>query len=88
MPLQGPRAAADVLIEVAPRRVVLIRRRNPPAGWAIPGGFIEIGECAEIAAAREALEELRQLDFEAGLFERRSSSTSTPIPSVIAANTP
>jgi AmmeMemoRadiSam system protein A len=57
MPLQGPRAAADVLIEVAPRRVVLIRRRNPPAGWAIPGGFIEIGECAEIAAAREAFEE-------------------------------
>ena len=57
MPLQGPRAAADVLIEVAPRRVVLIRRSNPPAGWAIPGGFIEIGECAEIAAAREAFEE-------------------------------
>jgi AmmeMemoRadiSam system protein A len=57
MPPQGPRAAADVLIEVTPRRVVLIRRRNPPPGWAIPGGFIEVGETAEIAAAREAFEE-------------------------------
>jgi AmmeMemoRadiSam system protein A len=54
---QGPRTAADVLIEVAPLRIVLIRRRNPPLGWAIPGGFIEVGECAELAAAREAFEE-------------------------------
>jgi AmmeMemoRadiSam system protein A len=57
MPPHGPRAAADVLIELEPLRVVLIRRRNPPFGWAIPGGFIEVGECAEIAAAREAFEE-------------------------------
>ena len=54
---QGPRTAADVLIEVAPQRIVLIRRRNPPSGWAVPGGFIEVGERAEIAAAREAFEE-------------------------------
>lgn len=36
---------------------MLILRKNPPCGWAIPGGFIEVGETAEDAAVREALEE-------------------------------
>src|SRR5262245_17032769 len=57
MPLSGLRTAADVLIEVAPRRVVLVLRRSAPAGWAIPGGFVEVGECVEITAVREAFEE-------------------------------
>ena len=37
--------------------VVLIRRKNPPEGWALPGGFIDYGETAEAAAVREAKEE-------------------------------
>jgi len=49
--------AADVIIELEGRGIVLIERRNPPSGWAIPGGFIEYGESAESAAVREALEE-------------------------------
>ncbi len=57
MPQRGPCAAADVVIELAPGTVVLVRRRNSPLGWAIPGGFIEVGETAEQAAAREAFEE-------------------------------
>lgn len=57
MPQRGLRAAADVVIELAADQVVLVRRRNPPLGWAIPGGFIEVGETAEQAAAREAFEE-------------------------------
>jgi AmmeMemoRadiSam system protein A len=57
MPQRGPRAAADVVIELAPDTVVLLRRRNEPHGWAIPGGFIEVGETAEQAAIREAFEE-------------------------------
>ena len=35
----------------------MIKRRNPPAGWAIPGGFVDYGETLENAAVREAREE-------------------------------
>jgi 8-oxo-dGTP diphosphatase len=37
--------------------VVLIRRRNPPPGWAIPGGFVDYGESVEAAVRREMKEE-------------------------------
>jgi ADP-ribose pyrophosphatase YjhB (NUDIX family) len=58
----GPRATVDVIIEVD-AGIVLIRRRHPPAGWAIPGGFIDAGEPAEEAARREMREET-SLDVE------------------------
>ena len=53
----GPRLTVDVIIEIEPGTVVLIRRGNPPPGWAIPGGFMEVGEDAESAARREIREE-------------------------------
>ncbi|HLN91260.1 MAG TPA: NUDIX domain-containing protein, partial [Patescibacteria group bacterium] len=58
IPLAGrnPLPTADVVIEVGDR-IVLVRRKHPPPGWAIPGGFVEIGETVETAAIREALEE-------------------------------
>ena len=37
--------------------VVFVRRKHRPFGWAIPGGFVDVGETLEHAAAREALEE-------------------------------
>ena len=37
--------------------VVLIERRNPPLGWALPGGFVDYGETCEQAAVREMKEE-------------------------------
>ncbi len=37
--------------------IVLIRRKNPPFGWALPGGFVDYGESLESAARREAAEE-------------------------------
>ena len=52
-----PVVAADAIIEVGTGRIVLIKRRNPPHGWAIPGGFVDYGESAENAARREAKEE-------------------------------
>jgi 8-oxo-dGTP diphosphatase len=50
----------DIIIEMADRPgrpIVLIERRNPPPGWALPGGFVDVGETLEAAAVREAREE-------------------------------
>ena len=56
-----PLLAADAIIEltdVPGRPIVLIERANPPFGWAIPGGFVDVGEIVEYAAVREAWEEV------------------------------
>ena len=55
-----PLLAADALIElvnIPGHPIVLIERANPPHGWAIPGGFVDVGETVEAAAIREAREE-------------------------------
>ncbi len=57
-----PLLAADIIIELTsdnkPSGIVLIERKNPPYGWAIPGGFVDVGETIEQAAIREAKEEV------------------------------
>ena len=55
--LRNPVPTVDAIIEMAGGGIVLIRRKNPPPGWALPGGFIDYGESAEAAVLREALEE-------------------------------
>lgn len=53
---RNPYLTVDAIIET-PGGIVLIRRKNPPHGWALPGGFVDYGESVEHAAKREALEE-------------------------------
>jgi ADP-ribose pyrophosphatase YjhB (NUDIX family) len=59
---RNPFPTVDVVIETE-GGIVLIRRKNPPYGWALPGGFVNYGETLEMAAIREAKEET-SLDIE------------------------
>ena len=54
---KNPLLTVDIIIKMADEGIVLIQRKNPPHGWAIPGGFVDYGETLEEAAVREALEE-------------------------------
>ncbi|MCX5697073.1 MAG: NUDIX hydrolase [Candidatus Omnitrophica bacterium] len=59
----GPFITVDIIIEIPTSPdgrnggVVVIKRSNPPFGWALPGGFVDYGESLERAAQREAKEE-------------------------------
>ena len=59
---RNPLPTVDIVIEMD-GGVILIRRKNPPYGWALPGGFVDYGESLESAAVREAKEET-SLDVE------------------------
>jgi ADP-ribose pyrophosphatase YjhB (NUDIX family) len=59
---RNPFPTVDVIIETE-GGIVLIHRKNPPLGWALPGGFVDYGESLETAARREAKEET-SLDVE------------------------
>ena len=64
---RNPLPTVDIIIEIARQDgrtgIVLIKRKNPPSGWALPGGFVDYGESLEDAAVREAREET-SLDIE------------------------
>lgn len=58
---RNPAPTVDIIIEMTRsdgrEGIVLIERKNPPGGWALPGGFVDYGESLERAAVREAREE-------------------------------
>jgi len=53
---RNPLPTVDLIIEYN-GGILLIKRKNPPEGWALPGGFVDYGESLEAAAVREAKEE-------------------------------
>jgi ADP-ribose pyrophosphatase YjhB (NUDIX family) len=68
---KNPIPTVDIIIEIKrddeKKGIILIERKNPPYGWAIPGGFVDYGETLEGAAVREAKEETSldiQLEFQ------------------------
>ena len=54
--MRNPLPTVDLIIEFDDG-IILIKRKNPPDGWALPGGFVEYGESIESASIREAREE-------------------------------
>ncbi|NOQ22801.1 MAG: NUDIX domain-containing protein [Candidatus Aegiribacteria sp.] len=58
-----PLITVDAIIELPDGKLVLVKRRYPPSGWAIPGGFVDPGESLAEAVRREAREET-SLDIE------------------------
>ena len=53
---ETPQITVDAIIEMN-NGIVLVERKYPPLGWAIPGGFVDKGESLLEAVKREALEE-------------------------------
>ncbi|MDH5716849.1 MAG: NUDIX hydrolase [Spirochaetia bacterium] len=56
MNYKNPYPTVDIIIEIK-NGIILIKRKNEPFGWALPGGFVDEGEMVEQAAIREAKEE-------------------------------
>lgn len=67
-PPQTPYLTTDGIVELYNDSqellgIVLIERKNPPYGFAFPGGFVDVGESVEEAVVREMKEEI-SLDVE------------------------
>ncbi len=75
---RNPVPTVDVIIEMDGLGIVLIKRKNPPVGWALPGGFVDYGESLEEAAVREAGEETSLTVELTGQFHTYSNPARDP----------
>jgi len=80
---KNPSLAVDIIIEVD-GAIVLIYRKNEPHGWALPGGFQDIGESCVTAAIREALEETSLHIYETEQFHTYSNPKRDPRQHVVS----
>ena len=65
---------APVETRVFTNGIVLVKRKNEPRGWALPGGFVDYNESVEDAIHREVKEETG-LDF---IITRQFHTYSSP----------
>lgn len=52
-----PKVCVDAIIDMGAGMIVMVERAHEPQGWALPGGFVEVGESIEEAVLREIKEE-------------------------------
>jgi len=74
---RNPLPTVDTIVE-KDKGIVLINRKNPPFGWALPGGFVNYGESLEEAARRETKEETNLDIKELRQFRAYSSPKRDP----------
>lgn len=75
---RNPAPTVDMIIRLTGGRIVLVERKNPPFGLALPGGFVDYGESLEAAAMREAKEETGLDIVLAGQFHTYSDPSRDP----------
>lgn len=76
--MKRPLLTVDALVSNEDNKILLIKRKNPPHGWALPGGFVDYGETVETAVVRELLEETGLTANSISLFDVFSEPKRDP----------
>lgn len=60
------------------KTLLLVKRKNPPHGWALPGGLMDVGETVEDAVKRELKEETNLIANSVKFFRIMSDPERDP----------